>query len=120
MATANFYNGLISANMGRTVIWGGPGNGGGPPNPVALLIDFGISMKTVTAGLGNLLATLEYTDASGTPQTLNVSELLTAGNALSNVWPGLWWDVNHDLALTFSYLGGIVSGTCQVDIMIRQ
>lgn len=82
------------------------------------LRSLGISMKTVTPGLGNLLATIDYYDGD-VAQSLNISLALTAGNAITNVWPDLWCEAGvppiGDFNLTLTYLGA-VSGTCLVRV----
>jgi hypothetical protein len=80
--------------------------------------DFMVKMKTHTPGLGNLLCTLQYNDGEG-PQTLNVACALIAGNYTVAAWPNEWRDTSQDVQLQFTYLGGIVSGTCDVEVQAR-
>lgn len=99
------FNSVISANMPSMAVVGGPLLPG--------LQNIGLSMKTVTPGLGTLLATVDYWDGD-IVQTLNLALALTAGNAVTNVWPELWAESSTpplgDFNLTLTYLG-IVSGT---------
>lgn len=83
------------------------------------LLDFGLSMIVNTPGLGNLLCTLQYYDGQATQQ-LNVSLNLTVGNALIQSWPNIWHDLSGAVSMQLTYLGGIVSGTCDVKLIYRQ
>lgn len=82
------------------------------------IYDFMVKLKTHTPGLGTLLCTLRYDDGEG-PQDLNVALTLTAGGYAVAAWPNEWYDTSKDVELEFSYLAGLVSGSCDVEIQCR-
>lgn len=108
MLSAFLYNQTVAANVATFDVIGCPA-----PGDVNLWT-LAISLETVTPGTGTLLATLTYFDGAAV-QTLNVSLGLTAGNAITFVFPEIWSE-NYVDNITFSltYIAGGVSGTCQV------
>lgn len=111
MATYPFDSRVVSANIAKFDPFGGGGVG-------FEVMDFGLQMATVTPSiLGTLLTTIEYTDASGVLQQLNLAMPLTAGNVIGNIWSGLWYNHAGPLSVTYQYL--VPGGTCQVDIIVR-
>lgn len=99
---------IVSADMPMTDYMGGGGDG-------ARLTGIGLLMQTVTPGAGNLLITVQYFDGN-VNQQLNAAMALTAGNSISTTWPDLYQDLSGPVSIQFTYLGGIVSGTCLVRI----
>lgn len=112
MTTSTIYDTLVTANVAKTDFIGSGGTGED-------LKDFALSIETHTAGLGNLLATLEYFDGQNVQQ-LNVSMLLTVANAIEQMWPNIWIDKSQSVSLQWTYLGGIVSGSADIKLLMRE
>lgn len=112
MTTTTVFDTTITGNIAMTDWFGGGGSG-------EVLKDFVLDMKTHTAGLGNLLFTFQYYDGHATQQ-LNVSMLLTAGNYIQQQWPLVWEDLTQPMSVQWTYLGGIVSGSADVKLKLRE
>lgn len=105
---------VVSADQAMTAYY--PASQYGDTDPAVW--DVVVKMKTHTAGLGTLLATIRYHDGEML-QDLNVALALTAGNYAIATWPDILRSASQPVSVAYTFLAGLVSGVCDVTINLR-